>query len=239
MGCRLWVQILSHVLVIAVLYVISGLFCYAKAGMDCVSVLHKVFGVLCFILFLLNFFVSSYLPIFIRVVPLSPGQSYACGRPRLGGSFRQPQNTVPCSKPTPEKTHCSPNLNKLIVWLMHIISLATPKSLFSISPLFLSYPVIYPRSTLVSVISTPPSFSGWPPSSRVTAWVSPRDGSSLLSSSPSHRFLSLLSASWQRYIRKYDHFRRNFHHWLHRKLSFGQLSVQPMTKISSKRHVPF
>ena len=35
-------------------------------------------------------------------------------------------------------------------------------------------------------------------------------------------------------------FWRNFHHWLHWKLSFWQLSVQPVMKISSKwRHFPF
>ena len=34
-------------------------------------------------------------------------------------------------------------------------------------------------------------------------------------------------------------FWRNFHHWLHRKLSKWQLSVQPMIKISSKWHFRF
>ena len=34
-------------------------------------------------------------------------------------------------------------------------------------------------------------------------------------------------------------FWRNFHHWLHRKLSKWQLSVRPVMKISSKRHFRF
>ena len=39
---------------------------------------------------------------------------------------------------------------------------------------------------------------------------------------------------------KMSSFWRNFHHWLHWKLSFWQLSVQPMMKISSKwRHFRF
>ena len=33
---------------------------------------------------------------------------------------------------------------------------------------------------------------------------------------------------------KMSSFWQNFHHWLHRKLSFWQLSVQPVNKISSK-----
>ena len=39
---------------------------------------------------------------------------------------------------------------------------------------------------------------------------------------------------------KMSSFWYNFHHWLHRKLSFWQLSVQPVMKISSKwRHFRF
>ena len=39
---------------------------------------------------------------------------------------------------------------------------------------------------------------------------------------------------------KMSSFWRNFHHWLHRKLSFWQFSVQPVMKISSKwRHFRF
>ena len=39
---------------------------------------------------------------------------------------------------------------------------------------------------------------------------------------------------------KMSSFWRNFHHWLHWKLSFWQLSVQPVMKISSKwRHFRF
>ena len=39
---------------------------------------------------------------------------------------------------------------------------------------------------------------------------------------------------------KMSSFWRNFHHWLHCKLSFWQLSVQPVMKISSKwRHFRF